>query len=164
VPAGGVIIDGGCQNGAPQTVLRPKAGSGVITTGLTLSGGGVVRGLALNGFSGYAIEMKGAANRALCNFIGNLDGVSAPNGGGIHILAGSNNNTLGALNDALSANVIAGNTGVGLLVEGNSKNNLLYYNVLGYGLDGVTLRPNSGGSLKIVPTGQIKFRVGNRVI
>jgi uncharacterized delta-60 repeat protein len=165
VPTGGVTVEAGCTEVAGRGVARIQivAGTGAGATGLRLSGGATVNGLALGGWSGAGIEVAGAGNRITCSYLGTLDGTAATaNGVGIRLTATASGTRLGEAGKATSGNLISGNT-VGLEVAGGSLSNELHYNWLGYAKDGTTALANTGGSLKLQPGGQLLFRSGNKI-
>jgi uncharacterized delta-60 repeat protein len=162
----GVIIDGGCsvQNGRGVPGVRLTAGDGASANALILNGNATIRGLAITGFGGWAVDVITGSNRLSCNYIGTTDGVTATgNGGGIRFGANAGNNTLGEEGQPASGNLISGNNGVGLEVSAGSLNNTLYYNLFGYLNNGISELDNTGGSLKLLPGGQLNFRPNNKI-
>lgn len=139
------LLDGYTQAGAAANTNGPAVGSnaivrvqldgttaGVGTTGLTITAGAsTVRGLA---FDGYAVWLKnGDGNFVAGNFIGTdaTGMVARPNAGGAPLLVGvpngavvvnSSDNRIGGTSYA-DRNVISGNAGDGIVVQG------LYLNV-----------------------------------
>ena len=110
-----------------------------MTNGINL------RGLAVGGFSGYAVDVVGNGNTIGCSALG-------LNGGGIRI-AGSNN--------TLSGLVIGGNTGYGILVTSGT-GNLATGNLIGAQPNGTPARNGLGG-VKVATGAQLKFGSGNRI-
>lgn len=165
IPAGGVKIDGGCtvQNGRGEPKVRLVAGPGAGSSGLLLSSGATVNGLAIGGFSGYGLEITGNDNQVKCSWLGTTDGLSAdPNGSGIRLSNTASNNKLGEYGLPDSGNLISGNTGYGLRVEGGSQN-LLYYNWIGLQKNGTSTLKNGSGALYLQPGSSLKFVIGNRI-
>ncbi len=165
VPAN-TYIDAGCNlvGGRGQPTIELRAALGVTGVGLSLSSSSVITGVAITGFSGYAIDLTGSNNRVACSWLGVIvdDGVTArPNGGGIRIGTGANNNELGLTGDVTSGNLISGNTGTGVLVTGGT-NNRMVYNWIGLDKNGAALR-NGAGGLKVTSPGQVKLGLGNRL-
>jgi hypothetical protein len=158
-----VSIEGVCNNGVPQVQLQK--GTGYTGNGLVLSGNATVDGLIFAGFDGYGLEVQGSNNTLTCNRVGTVDGTTAtPNGsGGIHLTSTASNTTLGKAGDSKSGNLISGNSGLGLLIEGGSKGNIAYYSLIGYKVNGQPPLPNSNGGLKILAGGQLKFMAGNKI-
>jgi uncharacterized delta-60 repeat protein len=165
VAAGGVTVEAGCTDVAGRGVPRIQiiAGTGAGAIGLRLSGGATLNGLAIGGFSGAGIEVSGAGNRVTCSYIGTLDGnTAAANGVGIRLTTTASGTLLGSAGSATSGNLISGNT-VGLEVAGGSLGNEMHYNWLGYAKNGTTALANTGGSLRLLPGGQLLFRPGNKI-
>jgi hypothetical protein len=171
LPVGGnnngkiVALEGGCTvnsgRGAPGVAL---VGSGTITSGLRLSGKANVNGLSVTSFGGYGVEVSGSQNIVRCSWIGTRNGTTANanTGGGVLIKAGASGNMLGAAGVTSSGNVISGNGGAGVRVEGGL-DNMAYYNYIGYAADGTTELRNADGGVRVVSGGQLKFGLGNRV-
>jgi hypothetical protein len=114
-----------------------KAGSG---DGLDIAGGNsVIKGLLIDRFSGYGLALlTNGGDLVVSNFLGtNAAGTGAqPNGaGGLQVQ--SANNTIGGITKAL-ANLISGNTGVGVQVTGSTTSgNLVLGNLIGTDFTGV---------------------------
>jgi subtilisin family serine protease len=165
VPAG-VTLDGGCKveggHGAPQVQLAAAAGAGNI--GLTLTSNSIVNGLAIAGFSTYGLDITGSNNQVKCSWFGTLNGSSAtPNGSGVHLATQSSNNSLGVNGQPESGNLLSGNNGYGLWVDGGT-NNRLYYNSLGMERNSVGKLGNGQGPLYLRPGAGLHFSRGNRLI
>jgi len=158
-----VTIEGGCNNGVPQVQLQK--GAGYTGNGLILSGKTTLDGLIFSGFDGYGLEVQGSNNTLTCNRVGTVDGTTpSPNGsGGIHLTSPASNTIMGKAGDSKSGNLISGNSGMGLLIEGGSKGNIAYYTLIGYKANGQTPLPNSNGGLKVLAGGQLKLMVGNKI-
>ncbi len=163
-PTATVTLAGSCTDnngrGTPETKII--AGSGAGSNALTLTNNMAVSGVAITGFSGYALNITGNNNTVSCSWLGRVDGTSATaNGGGVR-LAGSNNK-LGLVNQPLSGNLISGNTGVGVQVESGSKGNTAYYNLIGYTADRSGPLRNGSGAVKVLAGGQLNFGPYNRL-
>lgn len=141
-----IIIDGYSQPGAqeataasPATLLIELSGdiAGDGASGLVLapgSKGSIIRGLAINGFNGFGIWVRGSDNNAISgNHIGtSLSGNSAEKnwGYGVQIMEGASNNTVGG-SQYSDRNVISGNAG-GVMIDGpGSTNNVVSGNYIG---------------------------------
>lgn len=165
----GVTLDGGCTVSSVGGIMRgsPKVrltSSTVAGAGLALSGNSTtVSGLAITGFGGYALDISGNNNKVTCSWLGTADGVTAsPNGNGVRIAASTSNNQLGQTGISQSGNLISGNSGLGVEVQGGT-NNQAYYNWIGFQSNGSGLLKNSNGAIKITNGGQLKFYAGNKV-
>jgi CSLREA domain-containing protein len=168
---GAITIDGYSQPGAAaNTNPSPGPFNGVLMieldgslaggTGLLIHGGAtVLRGLAINHFSGYAVEI--AANPTVAAsgdsiIAGNLIGVdptgmtAAPNGGGIfsHVDRPAQV-TVGGPNPA-DRNVIAGNLEDGVFAVYDAV--VVQGNLVGVAADGQTLLGNGGRGVYLVHT------------
>jgi hypothetical protein len=145
--------------GLPAVILNGEA-AGVGTNGLTLltHTGSSIRGLVIQGFGGAGLNLiSGGGHRLTNNFIGtNANGTAVvANGIGI-LLSGSQNVTIGGSTSA-ARNVLSGNRGDGIQLEGD--NNIVEGNRIG--LDAVadtTAVPNGGNGITIRGTGN---RIGN---
>jgi CSLREA domain-containing protein len=130
----GTTIDGYSQPGAdeatditPAELLIEIVGISVDSgSGLTInSAGNVIKGLVINGFmsqNGVEIYGSGAmSNTVSGNYIGvNATGTAVTwgNGDGVSISGGAQNNTIGG-DTAAERNVISGNIGDGVHIEGS---------------------------------------------
>ena len=119
-------------------------------------------GLFLGGFSGYAVSIEGSNNLMTCNYIGltPAGGSIVPNGGGVRLVGSANE--LGRSDDPASGNVIAGNSGPGLLVDSQSHGDQLYYTLIGVlpPTASTLLSPvNLGGAISI-GSGGVGLQVG----
>lgn len=142
-------------NGAPLVFLN---GSGITTgggDGLSLTAGrSAVNGLGIYGFSGDGISMTGAGGNTVANcYIGiNPAGTAAaPNGvDGIGVGAGSDGNTI-------SNNVLSGNFGYGLRVDGQfggtttttTSGNSIVGNTIGLNAAGTVAVANGFGGILV---------------
>ncbi len=130
-----VTIDGTTQPGYSGVPLVELNGAQLPGTppGLTIQGGtSTVRGLAINRFPGAGIRLEGAGGNVLQgNFIGtDLSGTAAlGNAMGIEIMSSSTRNQIGGTNLA-ALNLISGNNGSGIVVNGSS-GNLIQGNLIG---------------------------------
>jgi hypothetical protein len=161
-----IVVDGGCTAGTAGAASTPGAGirtTSGVANGLQLGGNVTVNGVRLTGFTSYAVTMAGDANVLTCSWLGTSNGTTATaNGGGVRIgtsAEASNNNSLGILGVASSGNLIAGNTGIGVLVE-NGTGNTGYYNWVGYNRTGGALA--NGQAVRVLLGAQIRFGMGNR--
>jgi uncharacterized delta-60 repeat protein len=160
-PTAAIVIQGGCTanagQGTPQTVISSTSAS----IGITLTNNMTLKGVKMTGFSGYAVKMTGTNNTLSCSWIGTDDGTTAkPNGNGVWI--GGSDNKLGVSGDSTSGVVVSGNTGVGVNVVGGV-NNVANGLTVGYAGDRTTPLLNSGGGVRVLLGGQLKFGVGNRI-
>jgi hypothetical protein len=149
------IIDGTTQPGyAGKPVIQlsgTNTSSGV--SGLELTGGhSRVTGLAIDGFSGDAIDISGTGFDALtANFLGTdpTGTVAVANGGDGVDLTGVSNNVIGGTM-AAEQNVISGNNGAGVFISGsNSSANMLLGNIIGANATGSAALGNSGNGVEI---------------
>ncbi|MEO6036235.1 MAG: immunoglobulin domain-containing protein [Verrucomicrobiota bacterium] len=165
-----VIIDGATPPGFAGTPLIEISGSSLISEGLHLNGGAsTVRGLVINRFTGSGIILAANGSNVIQgNFIGTTrSGTDAAgNGGGIAIFAGADYTLIGGENP-WEGNVISGNTGCALSINGPSyltiQGNLIGVDVsgtlpLGSGAEGIFLQV--GGFHKI---GGTRRQAGNVV-
>ncbi len=165
VPTGGVTIDGGCsiQAGRGVPKMHLLAGAGAGSSGLSLTSNVTVNGLAITGFSSYGLDISGNYNKVKCSWLGTADGISAvPNGVGLHLGSAASHNNLGLAGTNTNGNLISGNIGAGIRVDGGS-DNWLYYNWIGLQKDGATSLRNGGGVVIIAPGYSLKFGSGNRL-
>ncbi len=150
-----VAIDATTQagfSGTPIVVLDGvSAGSGVDGLQLT-AGNSSVRGLVVERFSGNGITlMTNGANTIAGNYIGiDADGVTARGNGASGVDVNNvGNNTVGGTG-AADRNVISGNGGDGVLIEGTSAgSNQISGNYVGVDAAGVMRVPNSGDGIGI---------------
>ncbi|MFL6255865.1 MAG: Calx-beta domain-containing protein, partial [Pyrinomonadaceae bacterium] len=150
-----VTIDGTTQlgfSGSPLIELN-GAGAGAVTAGLDINASGsTVRGLVINRFNGHGIRLAGAGGNTIAgNFIGtNAAGTTArANAGhGVFIDISSNNNVGGTT--AAERNVISGNAGDGVRVNGvNATGNRVRGNFIGTDVSGTVAVGNSGSGVAI---------------
>ena len=169
-----ISLDGGCTNGGPgvtiQGAITGTVGSAAVD-GLRLKDRVSLNGLQVVGFSGYGISLEGDNNELSCNRIGPGDGnnlIGLANGGGVRIGRATSpsvtvsHNRLGRAGEPSSGNSIAGNLGVGLMVEAG-QDNALYYTLIGLSSDGQAVLANKGGALFVSPGSRLNFGPGNRL-
>ena len=141
---------GNTNPAGPEIVISGSAlQSGLVAPGLTLPESNcTIRGLAINRFTGPGIKISGSA--ALGNLIaGCYIGTDAtgetkvPNNlSGIEISGGAKTNVIGGLPQ--DRNIIAGNTGPGVLISGvGSNGNLITGNLIGLGASGTSALGNA---------------------
>ncbi len=125
---------------------RVSARTGSRCTG----GSSQVRGLAIGGFSGSGIVLQtGGNNRIAGNYLGtNVTGMTAlGNNFGVHLLAGSSNNTIGGTIPG-DGNLISGNA-TGVEIHGGANGNLVQGNTIGLNATGTTALGNSSSGIVI---------------
>jgi hypothetical protein len=129
----GTVIDGGSQllhtgdtNAGRPVIVLNGARAGANAIGLLITGAGCqVRGLTINGFAGHGIMIfdAGAVGIAVqgCYVGVNATGTAAlPNGGhGITVLGGAKQTRIGGA-VASAGNLISGNSGDGIRIEGGA--------------------------------------------
>lgn len=149
----GVNITGGAQNNrigddtatpgtAPGNVFAGNSTNGIAFNGTTVSGN-TVRGNTMG------LRADGT-------------GTIFSSGDGVNMQTGTNNNTIGGSTSA-SRNVIGGQSSDGIEMNGASgliTNNVITGNYIGVGLDGATVRANSGNGILITGGGQ-NNRIGD---
>lgn len=141
-----ITIDGTTQPGCANYPCIELNGAGVTTgdgDGLHISAGNsVVRGLVINQFPAFAIELTTSGGNVIVgNYVGtNVTGVVArPNYEGIWIATGANGNRVGGTSPA-ERNLISGNKNDGIVVKSNG--NRVQGNYIGIALDGVNALGN----------------------
>ena len=149
-----VTIDGTTQPGFSGAPLVELSGANAgAANGLTINTSGcLIRGLIVNGFNqdGILIYGPGAAdNQISANYIGvdRSGSAAAPNGtSGINLANGATSNRIGGPNPG-DANVISGNRGVGVYIQGDlTLSNLVQVNYIGVAADGASPLGNTSGS------------------
>jgi hypothetical protein len=169
-------IDGRTQGGASYTgsplveIDGSLLGAGAI--GLDLTNRNItVDGLAIDNFKGSGITVDGnAAGTGLRSTLifGNYIGIdpatlkAAPNGIGIVLNGGDNNNTIGGVTTG-SCNVISGNTGDGILIHG-SNTNTVEGNFIGTDPTGAFAVPNGGNGVDIAADPIAGFSANSNII
>jgi len=151
-----VTIDGTTQPGFAGTPIIELAGgpSPAGTNGLLITAGNsIVKGLVINRFSGsgYGIRLQGGGgNTVEGNYIGtDINGNAAlPNGRGIFV-NGAPNNQIGGTT-AAARNVISGNTGNGVDIQGsNAFGNIVQGNFIGTNAAGTAALGNGGTGISV---------------
>ncbi|HJR58889.1 MAG TPA: lectin-like protein [Vicinamibacterales bacterium] len=161
-----VVIDGTTQPGFADAPIIVLNGGGIGADGLLItSGSSVVRGLVIQGFGGNGIEISGPGGNLIeDNYIGtNAAGTAAQgnSGNGIQVID-SPNNTIGSASP-LARNVIAGNTGEEVRLDGaNATGNMIQGNFIGTNAAGtaVVSSSNSGVYIRKAPGNSV---IGNVV-
>jgi hypothetical protein len=144
-----VVIDGTTQAGyavGSPVIEINGAGAGASSTAFTVNGdGSTVRGLIINGWGAFGIQVIGANCTVAGNFIGtNAAGTTAvPNASaGVGVFSGGN--TIGGL-AASARNVISGNAG-GVVIGGSAgTGNIVEGNYIGTNAAGTAAIPNVDG-------------------
>ena len=157
VPDGAVLLDATTQPGYSGTPLIQLDGTnaGANANGLTITATDVtVQGFAIGNFTGDGIELLGPGATQLTiasNFIGTTPAGTAAfhnASAGIEI-NGASNNTIGGTT-AGAGNLISGNTGYGIMIDGTaSTGNFLADNLIGTVTGGAASLPNGNGALSI---------------
>lgn len=158
-----VVIDARLAGCAPTVEVNGGnlgPGPGLLVT----AGNTTIRGLAVTGFSGSGIELLSGGNRIECSYLGlSTDGVTvkANAANGIHIVDAAGNIVGGP--DGLARNVISGNTGEGVRIDGTlATGNVVQGNYIGTDASGAADRGNgaSGVYIRRAPANSV---VGNIV-
>jgi uncharacterized repeat protein (TIGR01451 family) len=159
-----VIIDGTTQPGFAGRPIIELNGSAsnvnfFFASGLTINApGSTVRGLAINRFNGYGIELNNVDGGVIAgNFIGTdpLGVVDLGNGFGGITLFESRNVSIGGPTTA-EGNVISGNNGVGINLSGFTGlpgGNTIQGNMIGTDRTGSRAIPNNGGGILVNASG-----------
>jgi uncharacterized repeat protein (TIGR01451 family) len=141
-----VVIDATTQPGFGTAPIVELNGNGVSGPGLRLSGGNsIVRGLAINRFNGFGIQIDTAGGNVVeGNYIGtDLAGSTARPNTSHGILVQSSNNRIGGLT-AATRNVLSGNQGTGVVIQGTTAtNNVVQGNYIGINAQGIAAVPNT---------------------
>jgi uncharacterized repeat protein (TIGR01451 family) len=152
-----IVIDGTTEG--PGASGRVAIDGSALTSGSGLTivaGNDIVRGLAVIGFPGHGIVVGGRGSNVIAgNYIGlGLDGLTAAGNGldGIRIADTLGtpvgvNNTIGGT-DASDQNLIAGNGGYGIELQGDGLN-VVRGNYVGLEASGNEARPNLLGGILI---------------
>jgi hypothetical protein len=134
----------GSQLGNSKSGVRIALGATMTVVGITgTTGRNVISG------NGIGISLRDAAtqsNHVQGNYIGTdaTGTVARPNGAGI-VIAVANKNTIGGLSSN-AANVVSGNTGVGIDVQGVvNGGNKIFGNLVGTTAAGTAALPNASG-------------------
>ena len=150
-----VTIDGTTQPGFSGLPLIELNGTnaGAVTAALNITAGGsTVRGLVINRFNGHGIRLASAGGNTVAgNFIGtNAAGTAAQanNGNGVFVDTSPNNDIGGT--SAAERNVISGNTGQGVRIDGaNTNSNRVRGNFIGTDVSGTVAIGNSNSGVAI---------------
>ncbi|MDQ2783778.1 MAG: hypothetical protein M3Y58_02110 [Chloroflexota bacterium] len=126
------------------------ANAGGVSAGFTLTGGGItIKGFAINGWynaPGAGINILSNGNVVQANYIGTdpTGGASVANGTGIYIATASNNLIGGTV--AAARNIISGNNGIGISIDGTvggtPTGNIIQGNYIGLNAAGTALVQN----------------------
>ena len=150
---GTVAIKGQTQPGfvASPLIELNGTGAGVGAHGLVVNAaaaGTVIRGLTINRFDGDGVRIQASNCRVVTCFIGTDDTstVGSGNGGnGVHILGGADGVTVGGNVNGLG-NLISGNDGNGVLIEGaGTTGNKVQGNFIGTAASGASALPTVNG-------------------
>ncbi|HVF66196.1 MAG TPA: FG-GAP-like repeat-containing protein [Pyrinomonadaceae bacterium] len=150
-----VVIDGFTQPGFAGTPVVELNGSGAgqVTAGLNVvSGGSTIQGLNINNFNGHGVRLGAAgANTVRANFIGtnSLGNAAHANSGHGLFIDNTPNNTVGGA-AAGDGNVISGNNGQGVLIDGSgATGNSVAGNFIGTNAGGTAALGNAGSGVFI---------------
>lgn len=149
-----IAIDGYSSTGmttrGTTTCTSSPNGLKIIKNATVDASGTIIRGLSIARFKGHGILVEGASNVTIeGNFIGlEVEGSAAyPNvGDGVHIKNGPNT-MIGGFT-AAKRNVISGNTGDGIEVEGTSPGTRIVGNFIGLDKGSTTDRGNTGNGVR----------------
>jgi hypothetical protein len=142
-----VVIDATTQPGYASAPLIELDGLSLTSgSGLVIkAGGSTVRGLAIVRFRDAGISLNSCDNNVIqANYIGvAADGTTArPNSRGI-LIATSNNNVIGGTGGNATRNLISGNQGAGIEINGSG--NIIQGNFIGTNATGAAALPSSNG-------------------
>ena len=148
-----VVIDGTTQTGYSGAPLIELMGANTSGAGLTIVGGNsIVRGLAINRWSGNGITLASNGNRVEANYVGTDPSgmISRPNGNaGVQVSFGAwSNNVIGGLTPA-QRNLISGGGGNGVSLRQGATNNLVQGNYIGVNAQGTAALGNTGAGVII---------------
>ncbi|AGA29910.1 Calx-beta domain-containing protein [Singulisphaera acidiphila] len=147
-----VTIDGTTQpsySGTPLIQLD-GSGAGAGANGLSaLAGSTTIVGLSIVHFQGDAIHLTGAGNNLILgNYLGMTpDGSTVGANGGHGIYVGSGSNQIGSA-QANQGNLISGNLGYGIALDGGSAN-VVEGNLVGVDGSGTLKRGNNAGGILV---------------
>ena len=148
-----VTIDGTTQpgySGKPLIVLD-GTGAGSDTNGLDLSAASsAIKGLAVDNFGGEGVVLGGSGDVITGCFVG-VDAtgkVAAGNGGYYAILCTADSITIGGT-AAGAGNVISGNSGEGLVFQGDGTGDVVQGNLIGTDVTGTKALGNQGGGIRV---------------
>ncbi|HEX4440612.1 MAG TPA: S-layer homology domain-containing protein [Thermoanaerobaculia bacterium] len=142
--ADGTVLQGNFVGTDPTgTFAVPNSGTGISVAGANgvMVGGISAGGNVISGNRGNAVAILGQNNSLFGNLIGtDVSGAAPlPNGGGV-LVVNSTATTIGGTT-AGDANVIAFNSGSGVVVDGGSGNSIRGNSIFGNGLLGIDLLP-----------------------
>jgi parallel beta-helix repeat protein len=142
---------GSTTGGPPQVELNCNGNAGLVFG--TGSDDSKLLGLAVGGASGNGVTLEGSSITLADNYIGlGTSGAALANGGaGIYVAATSSDNTIGSNPDAASgvvSNVISGNAGSGIVLDGSSGNTLVD-NYIGTDPTGTVAIANGGNGVLV---------------
>jgi hypothetical protein len=149
------VLDATTATGYAGTPVITLDGAlaGVRTGGLTVSAAAsTVKGFDIVRFSGHGIRLDtGGGATVVSNYIGiTTAGVVAVNGGSGVLISGTSGNTVGGTS-AGDANVISGNGGDGIRIDGlTAANNLIVANFIGTDATGTLARGNTLDGVAVV--------------
>jgi parallel beta-helix repeat protein len=140
---------GTTAGGPPQVELDCNGNAGLVFG--TGSDGSKLLGLAVGGAAGNGVTLEGSSITLANDYIGlGMNGTALGNGGaGVYVAATSSNNTIGSNPDAASgviSNVISGNAGSGIVLNGSSGNTLVD-NYVGTDPTGTVAIANGGNGI-----------------
>ncbi len=173
-----VTIDGYSQTGASVNTASndtdnavilivldgTNAGASVHGLVVTNVGPNLIKGLAINHFSGNGIGIIGGSGTTITgNFIGtNAAGTAAaPNGLAGVLIDGSSSNLIGCTT-VDERNIISGNSGEGVELNNGASNNTVQGNFIGVKADGATLLGNGGSGVEIY-SAEVNGSSGNTI-
>lgn len=146
-----VIIDGTTQPGFSATPLIQLSGSsaGAGASGLYITAGNsTVKGLVINQFSNHGIRLETRGDNIIQgNYIGTNAAGTASQGNAFHglYITNSPNNTIGGTVSG-TRNLISGNTGYGIVINGNGDmRNVIQGNYIGTNATGTEAVGNVRG-------------------
>ncbi len=146
-----VLINGQSQGGSGAPLITiDGSGAGLAANGLTIGADKVtVRGLAITGFTNAGVFVQSGQDVLLAtNYIGLTSaGDLGSNFNGVEIASGASRVTIGGTTGG-DANVISGNTGSGVLINGSS-NNVISGNFLGTDVTGISDAGNNQDGVKV---------------
>jgi len=144
-------IEAPTVSGTPSITLD-GTGAGDGANGLTISGGSsTVEGLAIVNFSGNGIQLdtNGGDTVQSCYIGITTADAAGPNGQNGIFIDNTADNTIGGA-DAGEGNIISGNDGDGVLIDGlNASNNLLVANFIGTNAAGTAAVGNGDNGIEI---------------
>ena len=140
------VIDGATQPGFAGTPLIELNGNNLGASGLSINAAGcTVRGLDINRFNGYGIQLNNNQNVIVGNYIG-TDWMGTTTQGNTRdgVAVNSAGNTIGGTTAALR-NLIAANRGSGISISGpGARNNQVLGNYIGTDAGGTMPLANAG--------------------